>query len=72
MLQKCLNLSQRSKKGQLYWFCRKRREIVDYGCHKTCSDVEYKKQKPIKAKKPIKLVSKNKENVSKETLETLP
>ena len=67
MPQKCLNLSQRTKKGQLYWYCRKQRKIVGYGCHRTCSDVEYKKQKPLKTKKPIKLVSKNKKTVSDKT-----
>lgn len=67
MLQKCLNLSRRTKKGQLYWYCRKQRKIVECGCHRTCSDAEYKKQKPLKAKKPIKLVSKNKKTVSDKT-----
>ena len=67
MLHKCLNLSRRTKKGELYWWCKKERKIVEYGCHRACSDVEYKKNSPLKAKKPIKKVSDHKKTVSDET-----
>lgn len=67
MLQKCLNLSRRTKKGGIYWWCKKERKIVEYGCHRACSDAEYKKHTPLKAKKPINKVSDHKETVSDET-----
>lgn len=60
MYQKCQYLRQRSKKGQLYYFCVKQRENVNYDCYRDCLDKEYKV-------KPIKKVSKKRKSVSKTT-----
>lgn len=58
MMNKCRNLRQRHKKGQLYYFCAKRREIVELCDCRGCFDKEYKEVKKITAKKPINKVSK--------------
>lgn len=60
MYQKCQYLRQRSKKGQLYYFCVKQRETVNYDCYRSCLDKEYKV-------KPIKKVSKKRKTVSNKT-----
>lgn len=57
MYQKCLYLRQRSKKGQLYYFCTKQRKIVAYDCYRGCLDKEYKTQSKLKANKPLKKVN---------------
>lgn len=48
MLIKCQYLRQRTKKGQLYYYCTKSRKLVDYACFRGCFDKEYKQPKPIK------------------------
>ena len=63
MLNKCSYLRVRHKKGQLYYFCTKTREIVQKGCYIECLDKEYKKPKPINK------VSKKRITVSRETYE---
>ena len=57
MYQKCRYLRQRTKKGELYYYCAKRRETVNFACFRECLDKEYKEQKKLVAKKPIKSVS---------------
>lgn len=69
MYQKCRYLRQRTKKGELYYYCAKRREIVNFACFRECLDKEYKEQKKLVAKKPIKSVSKKRVTVSKKTYE---
>lgn len=49
-MNKCLYLRVRHKKGQLYYYCTKRREIVEKTCYTGCLDKEYKIAKPIKQK----------------------
>ena len=41
-MNKCLYLRVRHKKGQLYYYCTKRREIVEKMCYTGCLDKEYK------------------------------
>ena len=67
MYQKCLYLKRRSKKGQIYYYCSKNRQEVNFCCYKGCLDKEYKTPTPLKAKKPIKKVSKNRKTVSDKT-----
>ena len=63
MMCKCLYLKQRSKKGQLYYYCSKHREMVELSCFRECLDKEYKQVKKIKP------VSKKRKTVSKKTYE---
>lgn len=67
MYLKCRYLKQRTKKGQLYYYCSKTRQIVQKGCYRGCLDKEYKSntQKPIK-RTPIKVKPK-KYQTSQET-----
>lgn len=60
-MNKCLYLRVRHKKGQLYYYCTKRREIVEKMCYTGCLDKEYK------ITKPIKKASKKRLYVSNET-----
>ena len=48
MMCKCLYLKQRSKKGQLYYYCSKHREMVELSCFRGCLDKEYKQVKKMK------------------------
>lgn len=61
MIGKCLYLKQRSKKGQIYYYCSKNREMVELSCFRECLDKEYKQVKKIKP------VSKKRKTVSKKT-----
>lgn len=67
MYQKCQYLRQRHKKGELYYYCAKHREIVEYDCYRECLDKCYKERAVPKAKKPIKKVSKKRKTVSEKT-----
>ena len=69
MYQKCRYLRRRTKKGELYYYCAKHREIVNFACFRECLDTEYKEQKKLVAKKPIKSVSRKRVTVSKKTYE---
>lgn len=59
-MNKCLFLRVRHRKGQLYYYCTKRREIVEKTCYTCCLDKEYKIAKPIKkvSKKRLYVSSK--------------
>lgn len=59
-MNKCLYLRIRHKKGQLYYYCTKKREIVEKMCYTGCLDKEYKITKPIKkvSKKRLYVSSK--------------
>ena len=50
MLNKCLNLKIRHKKGQLFYYCQNKREIVEKDCYRECLDKEYKKYKQLSKK----------------------
>ena len=58
MYQKCRYLRVRHKKGEMYYYCTKRREIVESGCFRGCLDEEFKERKQLAAKKPMNKVSK--------------
>lgn len=68
-MNKCRYLRQRHKKGELYYFCAKSREIVELCDCRGCFDKEYKEAKKLVAKKPMKKVSKKRKTVSKKTYE---
>ena len=66
-MNKCRYFKRRHKKGQLYYFCSNRREIVDLGACRGCLDKEYKEIKKLVAKTRIKPVSKKRVTVGKKT-----
>lgn len=48
---KCQYLRIRHKKGEMYYYCIKTRQIVNKECFRGCLDKEYKIPKPIKSKR---------------------
>ena len=67
MLNGCVYIRKRTKKGQTYLYCIKRRAVIGCECCKGCLSKEYKKVSRMVAKNPIKKVSKKRITVSKET-----
>ena len=49
-MNKCLYLRVRHKKGRLYYYCTKKRKIVEKTCYTGCLDKEYKIPKQLKQK----------------------
>lgn len=79
MNNKCINLKKRIKKGKIYCYCTKKRAVIELSSCFNCSNKEFKKvaknvlktplktYSKLKAKTPIKKVSKKRIVVSKET-----
>ena len=58
MYSKCCYLRHRHKKGQLYYFCSKRCEIVELCVCRGCLNKDFKEVKKLAAKTPINKISK--------------
>lgn len=67
MINKCVNLRIRSKKGQSYYYCVKKHAVIEFKECVGCIDKEYKKAAKMTVKTRIKLVSKKRVSVSKKT-----
>lgn len=67
MLNKCIHMKLRHKKGQVYYYCTNKRAVIDFKQCNSCLNKEYKKVSKMVVKKPIKKVSKKRITVSKET-----
>lgn len=67
MINGCINLRVRRKKGQPYYYCTNKRAVIDFKCCSSCLSKEYKKVSKMTAKKPIKKVSKKRVTVSRKT-----
>lgn len=79
MINKCINMKYRSKKGQAYCYCTHKRSVIDFKECSGCLSKEYKKVAKkalktqnkaysiLKAKTPIKKVSKKRKVVSDKT-----
>jgi len=77
----CLYIKKRVKKGQVYCYCALRQTVINFSDCSGCLTKEYKKStksnlktpiktySPLKAKTPIKKVSKKRVTVSKKTYE---
>lgn len=59
MINKCINLKFRSKKGKTYCYCTKKRSVIDFKECSGCLSKEYKKVAKMTPKKPLNKVSKN-------------
>ena len=53
MLNGCLYLRRRVKKGQTYYYCAKKRSTIDFKCCSGCLNKEYKKVAKITVKTPL-------------------
>lgn len=77
MNNKCLHLKLRTKKGQRYFYCSRKRAVIEitdcYGCinkeYKKVAKSTLKTSSRLIAKKPINKVSKKRVTVSKKTYE---
>lgn len=69
MVNKCLHMKVRRKKGQVYYYCTNRRAVIDFSTCSGCLSKEYKKAAKMVVKTPIKKVSKKRVAVSKKTYE---
>lgn len=67
MNNKCLHLRFRSKKGQTYCYCAKKRAVIESFECKGCLNKEYKKVAKMTVKKGLNKVSKKRVTVSKKT-----
>lgn len=54
MLNGCLYLRKRQKKGQTYFYCFKKRAIIDISCCYGCVNKEYKKVAKMVTKKALR------------------
>lgn len=53
MINKCINLKFRSKKGQTYCYCTQKRSVIDFKQCSSCPNKEYKKVARMTVKKPL-------------------
>ena len=67
MINKCISFKSRQKKGQIYFYCTKKRAVIDFNECKGCLSKEYKKVAKMTSKTRIKPVSKKRVSVSKKT-----
>ena len=67
MINKCISFKTRQKKGQIYFYCTKKRAVIDFNDCKGCLSKEYKKVAKMTSKTRIKPVSKKRVSVSKKT-----
>ena len=67
MLNKCVHMKVRRKKGQVYYYCTNRRAVIDFSTCSGCLSKEYKKVSKMVAKTPIKKVGKKRVTVSRKT-----
>ncbi len=58
MINKCINLRIRSNKGQAYYYCTRKRTVVDFKECSSCIYKEYKKTSKMAVKKPLNKISK--------------
>ena len=59
MLNKCLHMRWRKKKGLTYCYCTQKRAVIDFKGCSSCLNKEYKKVAKMVAKKPLNKVNKN-------------
>lgn len=69
MNNKCLYLKERTKKGKRYFYCSKKRTIIEISNCYGCSNKEYKKSPKLTTKTHIKPISKT-NKVTKSTIIT--
>ena len=55
----CIYIRKRAKKGKTYFYCTKRKAIIELSCCFNCSSKEYKKVAKMVSKTPLKKINKN-------------
>ena len=67
MQNKCTSLRLRRKQGKIYYYCTKKRAVIESFECSSCDNREYKKVAKMTVKTRIKPISKKRVTVSKKT-----